>query len=56
MACLALSADGRFVVSGSGDGTIRMWDFQTGEQLRVLVGHESGIIALAVSPEGHRHR
>jgi hypothetical protein len=50
----ALSADGRYVISGGGDGKIRLWDVGTGKEVRQLVGHAGGINALAFSPDGSR--
>ena len=35
----ALTARGRTLVSGSYDGTVRVWDIITGECKWVLVGH-----------------
>jgi WD40 repeat protein len=53
---LVLSWDGRRVVSGSSDSTLRIWDVQTGECLKVLKGHKeteiSGILALILSADG----
>jgi WD40 repeat protein/tRNA A-37 threonylcarbamoyl transferase component Bud32 len=39
----AFSPDGRWVVTASDDLTARLWDAATGEQLRVLRGHEGGV-------------
>ena len=40
---MALSGDGRYIVSGSRDGTVAVWDLQTGARLHELTGHqESG--------------
>ncbi len=33
---MALSADGRLVASGSLDGTVRLWESQSGASLRTL--------------------
>jgi WD40 repeat protein len=46
------SPDGRRIVSGGLDGTIRMWDSGTGEAVGVLQGHESIVRAVAFNPSG----
>ena len=33
---MALSGDGRYIVSGSDDGTVAVWDLQTGARLATL--------------------
>ena len=45
-------ADGRFLVSGSFDGTVRLWDIDTGKQISVLAGQGSKIKDIAVSLDG----
>ena len=45
-------ADGRFLASGSFDGTVRLWNIDTGEQTAVFTGHRSFIENIAVSPDG----
>ena len=37
----AVECDGKRIVSGSMDHTIRVWDMQTGRCLRVLEGHRA---------------
>src|SRR5688572_3301865 len=49
---IALSSDGRFLVSGSEDSTIKLWDLATGNVLRTLYGHEKPVLAVAVSRDG----
>ena len=50
---LGFPADGRFLASGSFDGTVRLWDIDTGKQTTVFAGHLDGIVeVIAVSPDG----
>ncbi|RDW70114.1 hypothetical protein BP5796_08511 [Coleophoma crateriformis] len=49
---VAFSPDGKQVVSGSHDNTVRLWDATTGAQLQTLAGHSSGVIFVAFSPDG----
>ncbi|HEY9626221.1 MAG TPA: serine/threonine-protein kinase [Coleofasciculaceae cyanobacterium] len=49
---LAISPDGKTLVSGSADQTIKIWDWVTGTELRTLAGHTSFINALAIAPDG----
>jgi WD40 repeat protein len=50
----AVSKDGKRIVSASSDNTIRVWDVNTGKQLRQLIGHNGLIRTLAISPDGKR--
>ena len=51
---VAVTPDGRHVVSGSDDNTLRVWDLATGETKTTLQGHTSSVNAVAVTPDG-RH-
>lgn len=45
--------DGEVLASGCDDGTIRLWDSETGMLLgEPLIGHNSTVLALASSPDG----
>jgi WD40 repeat protein len=48
----AFSPDGERFATAGADGTIRIWDVETGKLRRVLVGHVSANL-LAWSPNGH---
>lgn len=48
---VAISADGQIVLTGSGDGTVRLWDVATGEIIHRLDGHTSIVSSVAFSPD-----
>lgn len=49
---VAFLPDAKRVVSGSTDGTLRVWDVATGATVRVIEGVRLGAHAVAVSPDG----
>jgi len=49
---VTFSPDGRFVVTGSLDNTIKIWEVKTGRLVRTLAGHTSGVYGLDFSPDG----
>jgi len=49
---VAFSPDGKQVVSGSDDGTVRLWDAATGAPLQTLEGHTDWVRSVAFSPDG----
>jgi WD40 repeat protein len=51
---VSVSADGKRLLTSSGDTTLRLWDTDTGKQLRVFSGHTEGIVAAALAPDGRR--
>src|SRR5437763_549061 len=51
---VAFSPDGKQVVSGSNDETVRLWDAATGAPLQTLKGHSSWVTSVAFSPDGEQ--
>jgi hypothetical protein len=51
---VAFSPDGLRLASAHPDGTVRLWDADTGKQLAVLQGHTGEVLAVAFSPDGSR--
>lgn len=49
---VAVSQDGRWVVSGSEDQTVRVWDALSGREAHVLRGHQEPVADVAVAPSG----
>ncbi|KFY27130.1 hypothetical protein V491_01015 [Pseudogymnoascus sp. VKM F-3775] len=49
---VAFSPDGKQVVSGSNDKTVRLWDATTGAALQTLEGHSDWVRSVAFSPDG----
>ena len=50
---VAFSPDGKQVVSGSGDKTVRLWDAATGTALQTLEGHSASVRSVVFSPDGN---
>jgi hypothetical protein len=48
----AFSPDGTTVLTVSDDETARLWEVGSGQELRVLRGHEAGVGQGAFSPDG----
>jgi DNA-binding beta-propeller fold protein YncE len=49
---VAFSPDGKRLVSGSWDQTLKVWDVQTGQEALTLKGHTAFITSVAFSPDG----
>ncbi|MFL5332316.1 MAG: WD40 repeat domain-containing protein, partial [Geminicoccaceae bacterium] len=49
---LAVSPDGKSLLSGGEDRTVRLWDLKTGKELRRFEGHGDKVRAVAFSADG----
>ncbi|KAL8954883.1 MAG: hypothetical protein Q9193_007035 [Seirophora villosa] len=49
---VALTPDGRWVLSGSKDRGVQFWDPRTGDTQLMLQGHKNSVISVAPSPHG----
>jgi WD40 repeat protein len=49
---VAFSPDGQVVVTGSADGTARLWQADTGQPLGQLTRHEQPVRTVAFSSDG----
>ena len=47
-----VSPDGKLLVTASGDGTARIWDLSTREELLTVRGHTGSVQSVAFSPAG----
>jgi WD40 repeat protein len=51
---VSFSPDGKRIVSGSGDKTLKVWDAQTGQETLTLKGHSDAVVSVTFSPDGKR--
>merc|ERR1712195_288380 len=49
-----ISSDGLFALSGSWDGTLRLWDICTGRTTRRFVGHSKDVLSVAFSVDNRQ--
>jgi WD40 repeat protein len=52
--CASFSLDGRWIVSGSHDKTIRIWSVATGKEIVKLLGHSAPLTSVTFSSDGLR--
>jgi WD40 repeat protein len=52
--CMALSADGHVLVTGSKDCKVKVWDWRSQTELASLAGHWEQVTSVAISPDGRQ--
>ncbi len=52
VATVAISRDGKTLISGSFDKTIKLWHLSTGQLIRTLTEHSDRVRCVAISPSG----
>jgi WD40 repeat protein len=48
---LALSKDGQFLITGSADKTVKLWDMRSGKVRKTFSGHTGNVTGVAFSPD-----
>jgi len=51
---VSISSDGQFALSGSWDGTLRLWDLNTGLTTRRFIGHKKDVLSVAFSADNRQ--
>jgi WD40 repeat protein len=49
---IAVSRNGKTLISGSADKSVKLWNVQTGRTKQTFTGHSDGVRAVAISPDG----
>ena len=52
--CVAISPDGKRIVSGSWDNTLKVWDADKGQEILTLRGHTAPVLCVAIGPDSKR--
>lgn len=52
--CVAYAPDGRTILSGSEDATVRLWEAGTGKEVQRFEGHKSIVNSVAFAPDSAR--
>lgn len=51
VSCIAVSPDGKYVISGSQDTNVMVWDLETEARVLILTGHVDSVNSVAVTPD-----
>jgi len=52
ISAVAFAPDGRRIVTGGRDHTLKLWDIASGREVRAFRGHCASVVAVAFSPDG----
>jgi WD40 repeat protein len=51
---IAITPDQQRIVSGSADGTLKLWDFRSTTPLLTWRGHQGAVLSVVVTPDGNQ--
>ena len=51
---VVISSGGQFALTGSWDGTLRLWQIATGATTRTFVGHSKDVLSVSFSPDNRQ--
>ncbi len=51
---MAISADGKRIVTSAEDNSVKVWDADTLTEIRAFKGHTYAVLVVAISPDGQR--
>lgn len=51
---VVISSDGQYALSGSWDGTLRLWELSTGVTRNRFIGHTKDVLSVAFSPDNRQ--
>lgn len=49
---VTITPDGKYIVSGSSDESIKLWEISSGKEIRTFTGHKGRVNSVAVTPDG----
>jgi WD40 repeat protein len=50
---VSFSPDGKTLATGSSDKTVKLWDVDTGKELKTLYGHQDIVLSVSYSTDGN---
>jgi WD40 repeat protein/serine/threonine protein kinase len=48
---VAVTANSKYIVTGSADKTVRLWELESGKEMRRFIGHEAAVNGIGVTPD-----